>query len=342
MSLDLTKPRLRAEMEASMELVGLGLKTKSAFLEHSIAQAASVFEIVTEKANLLDRSIARYFQMRTDTERSIREVNSQFSKCGSCGNLMALKEISQENGFKTGTLNCRTCARSLNLNNLPSCPSDKTCPICGFQVVMMTGMNSGKLYPVCPFCSVNPPAEFAGKSDGVSFKCFQCSHPSCSLSGSKPSSSFSVRRCFVCKSAMFLKSYERNGISNYFLGCSKYPNCSGSVWMRFPSLEFAEASSSTCNRCSEPSLPIHLLRIKCSDPLFVNQNLESQDDFICAGGCSVSVEGFLNQSSSSSRSSSSQRSSSTRTSSRGEVARESKKNSKTSARKISTVRRNLK
>jgi DNA topoisomerase-3 len=176
--------------------------------------------------------------------------------------------------FATKLVHCQTCSLGLRLprgipdpqmssedgstNGLPM-----TCPICKYQIMKMTqgdGYN-GNGYTVCPKCFSDSPIDFGGDASG-DFRCFQCTHPTCSQAGGTRGGDVEIYQCPFCIAnghsggKITLKKLPKGG---FVLGCSNYSGrikCSYSVWLPRESKDVQvttgndENARHHCSRCS--------------------------------------------------------------------------------------------
>eukprot|EP01068_Selenidium_serpulae_P020823 Selendium_serpulae@DN9209_c0_g1_i1.p1 len=209
--LDLTKPDLRANMEADMAKVAAGILQKEDVLRSFITEMKVVFHFVSSNLHLLDNEIGQHFQpMGTSAAQSGSVVSANFTKCGKCGGTMTLKNAAgasrQASRGGRGAAAPRqerflVCNKRQDgcdtLLHLPPrgdiTPHQAICALCNFQVVSLTNSETKKSHTVCPYCFRHPPpAEYhvqsmRGDGDGIrapgfgDFRCFMCSHATCPL-----------------------------------------------------------------------------------------------------------------------------------------------------------------
>ena len=92
MGYQLNKPDLRREMEHECNLVALGQKNKEAIMGPILNKMKQCFERANAEAHKLDEAVARHFSRLGTNNNTSTVLQANFSECGSCGNLMALKQ----------------------------------------------------------------------------------------------------------------------------------------------------------------------------------------------------------------------------------------------------------
>jgi DNA topoisomerase III len=88
MGLTLSKPNLRAAMEADMKKISQRAKTKNIVVNEQVNMYKAVFQEVVQKAQSMDRAVAQYF----DKKGTSFDVQAQqFTTCGLCKSGMDLR-----------------------------------------------------------------------------------------------------------------------------------------------------------------------------------------------------------------------------------------------------------
>uniref|UniRef100_A0A671WB65 DNA topoisomerase n=1 Tax=Sparus aurata TaxID=8175 RepID=A0A671WB65_SPAAU len=101
MGYEMSKPNLRAELEADLKLVSEGRKDKQSVLQHHIQKYKTVFIESARKAKKLDEALSPYLgaaQEITEEEEQDMEIPLPVRKCPNCGRDMVLKKKREGNG----------------------------------------------------------------------------------------------------------------------------------------------------------------------------------------------------------------------------------------------------
>ena len=259
MGYQLNKPDLRRETEHECNLVANGQKTMDDIVGPILSKMRQCFITATAEAEKLDQAVARHFQPLGAGNDS-RVLQANFSKCGTCNTHMTLKQVGGGGGRGRGgggrgnnnnnngrkILYCNTCSIGYSLPRgqiLPKTEQDNGsgppvfCPICQFQVIRVARGDGydGNGYHACPKCFNEPPVEHGGTRNGGSFRCFSCTHPTCSLSGGTQGGDVQVFSCPFCRDRgttgrICLKKNSRG----FVLSCSNYSSqtrCSYTIWL---------------------------------------------------------------------------------------------------------------
>jgi len=246
MGYKLNKPDIRRETEHECNLVANGQKTKEEIMEPLLRKMKDCFVKANAEAHKLDNAVSRHFQPLGSDYRSSTVLRDQFSTCGRCQNKMTLKQLSHNgrsnnrNTRRRKILYCATCTKgyTLPVNGEPKPmiePSNnlaKVCPICQFQVLEICRGSGyeGNGYKMCPNCFSNPPVEHGGSSGGMDFRCFNCSHHSCSLAGGTTDGDIEVYSCPFChRNGTVGKICLKRSARGFVLGCSNYNGSNGGV-----------------------------------------------------------------------------------------------------------------
>ncbi|XP_067912202.1 DNA topoisomerase 3-alpha isoform X1 [Heterodontus francisci] len=94
MGYEMSKPDLRAELEADLKLVCEGKKDKFSVLHQQVQKYKQVFIEAVTKAKKLDEALSHYFGEVTEitqSEESFMEISEPVRKCPQCGRDMLLK-----------------------------------------------------------------------------------------------------------------------------------------------------------------------------------------------------------------------------------------------------------
>lgn len=269
MGYQLNKPDLRRETEHECNLVANGQKTKEQIMEPLLGKMRECFIRANAEAHKLDTAVARHFQPLGSDQRSSTVLRDQFSICGQCQNTMVLKQLSgnTHNNHRNNTNNnnnarrkkilyCNTCRAGHPLPTkgelnpmMINTNSPQLCPICQFQVIEVVRGDGydGNGYKFCPKCFSDPPTEHGGSSGGgIDFRCFSCTHPTCTLAGGTSGGDIEVYTCPFChqngtSSQVFLKKNSRG----FVLGCSNYNGSNGGIRCQYTVWLPREAKSIT-------------------------------------------------------------------------------------------------
>eukprot|EP00061_Rhincodon_typus_P013944 g40644.t1 len=94
MGYEMSKPDLRAELEADLKLVCEGRKDKFSVLHQHVQKYKQVFIEAVTKAKKLDEALSHYFgevAEVTQSEEFVMEISEPVRKCPQCGRDMVLK-----------------------------------------------------------------------------------------------------------------------------------------------------------------------------------------------------------------------------------------------------------
>ncbi|XP_062914842.1 DNA topoisomerase 3-alpha isoform X1 [Mobula hypostoma] len=134
MGYEMSKPDLRAELEANLKLVCEGRKDKFSVLQEYVQKYKQVFIEAVTKAKKLDEALSHYLGERTEftqSEEFLMEISEPVRKCPQCARDMVLKP-KKDGGFYlscTGYPSCRSAVwfpdSVLGVNR-----DDSICPTC--------------------------------------------------------------------------------------------------------------------------------------------------------------------------------------------------------------------
>ncbi|KAM3961071.1 LOW QUALITY PROTEIN: topoisomerase 3-alpha [Aphomia sociella] len=137
MGLEISKPHLRAQLEADLKAISEGSKQPHQVLAEQVAKYKEVYRIVTAKANELDNALAERFDEQPSqyTSPTINtNVMPAVLKCPKCGNDMILRQKKNNpEEFYIGCMSYPNCKNSLWLPSIVKTLQvlDETCPSCG-------------------------------------------------------------------------------------------------------------------------------------------------------------------------------------------------------------------
>lgn len=243
-----------------------------------IAKMKECYITATRDARKLDEAMARSFPRIGAGNQASQVIQRHFSQCGVCSSLMTLKQERMDRPTNGGNSNrnagqgrrklllyCETCQDGWGLP-LRGKVSPKTeegnsgaalnCPICSFQVIQIKRGDGydGNGYHVCPKCFSDPPIEYSGSADGRDFRCFECSHPTCSLASGTQGSEVDVFPCPFCNQNPGQVRLRKNS-RGYVLSCSNYSGrdkCNYTIWLpkECQAVSIPDNNSSHCEVCS--------------------------------------------------------------------------------------------
>jgi len=270
MGYQLNKPDLRRETEAECNHVAAGRKSKDQIMTALLEKMRQCFEAATQEAHKLDEAVARHFPRLGSSNNTTQVVQAVFSECGTCNNMMALKQERNargSNGTRRKLAYCNSCRAGWGLprgNCRPKTQGENggpavKCPICNFQVIQILRGEGyeGNGYHVCPKCFSEPPPEHGGSRNGGEFRCFACQHPTCALAGGTAGGDVEVFVCPFCAAGDGKVCLRKNS-RGFVLSCNKYAQgdrCPYTIWLpkecqtvSVPSGN--ENQNSICHRCS--------------------------------------------------------------------------------------------
>jgi DNA topoisomerase-3 len=274
MGYQLNKPDLRREMEHECNLVASAQKTKEDIIGPILNKMRQCYITATSEAQKLDDAVARHFP-RIGTGDAMVVLQANFSECGDCQNRMVLKQErnargrggdqQQQQRSPRKLVFCNTCQAGWALPRGQPLPKTEEnggaavkCPICSFQVIRVERGDGyeGNGYHVCPKCFTDSPPDHGG-GNGGDFRCFSCTHPSCSLSGGTLGGDVEVFACPFCRQhgTQTGKITLRKNSRGFVLSCSNYSarnKCSYTVWLprASQSVSIPDGDENTCTRCS--------------------------------------------------------------------------------------------
>ncbi|XP_063235537.1 DNA topoisomerase 3-alpha isoform X2 [Bacillus rossius redtenbacheri] len=142
MGFPMSKPNLRAELEADLKRICEGAKDPAAVLREQIDKYRDVFRMALAEAAKLDAALARYLQERArepgpeDQELVPEEASRPAMPCPRCGLHMVVRQRREGQGFFLSCMGYPDCRSAVwfpgSVERLAV--SDHTCPQCGPQV----------------------------------------------------------------------------------------------------------------------------------------------------------------------------------------------------------------
>lgn len=141
-----------------------------------------VFDAVEQRSSVLVDHLTRYFPPAAG-QRAMRTVTERFSRCGGCGGMCDLKQSAGQYAHRA--LYCDRCQKSLSLPGKHALAAhEHTCPICQYQVILVTNESKQSSHTICPHCFNHTPTseiEEAARTVGTGMRCFQCVRTDCAL-----------------------------------------------------------------------------------------------------------------------------------------------------------------
>lgn len=112
MGYEMSKPDLRAELEADLKLVSEGRKDKASVLSYHVAKYKAVFIESVRKAKKLDEALSNYLgpaQEFTEQEQDQLEIPLPVRKCPQCNRDMVLKKKKDSTGMFLSCMGYPAC-----------------------------------------------------------------------------------------------------------------------------------------------------------------------------------------------------------------------------------------
>ncbi|XP_028267371.1 DNA topoisomerase 3-alpha [Parambassis ranga] len=157
MGYEMSKPNLRAELEADLKLVSEGRKDKQSVLQHHIQKYKTVFIESVRKAKKLDEALTPYLgaaQAITEVEQQDMEMPLPVRKCPHCGRDMVLKKKREGNGKYLSCVGYPACKTAVWFPDmvLEVSRDDSICPTCQPRPIHMLKFKfrRGSLPPMMP------------------------------------------------------------------------------------------------------------------------------------------------------------------------------------------------
>ncbi|XP_054464313.1 LOW QUALITY PROTEIN: DNA topoisomerase 3-alpha [Anoplopoma fimbria] len=157
MGYEMSKPNLRAELEADLKLVSEGRKDKQSVLQNQIQKYKSVFIESVRKAKKLDEALSPYLgaaQEIAEAEQQDMEMLLPVRKCPHCGQDMVLKKKKEGNSKYLSCAGFPACKTAVWFPDtvLEVSRDDDICPTCQPHPVHMLKFKfrRGSLPPMMP------------------------------------------------------------------------------------------------------------------------------------------------------------------------------------------------
>nr|XP_020443489.1 DNA topoisomerase 3-alpha isoform X1 [Monopterus albus] len=157
MGYEMSKPNLRAELEADLKLISEGRKDKQSVLLHHIQKYKTVFIESVRKAKKLDEALSPYLgaaQEITEAEQQDMEIPLPVRKCPHCGRDMVLKKKREGNSKYLSCVGYPACKTVVWFPDtvLDVTRDDSVCPTCQPWPIHMLKFKfrRGSLPPMMP------------------------------------------------------------------------------------------------------------------------------------------------------------------------------------------------
>lgn len=269
LNIPLSKPWLRARMEAACTAIAEGRRNREDVVRECLNDIKPAYDTTVANIERLITAMNHHFQpigtsMQTLTVQGTgippntrTAVDTSFSRCGTCHNMMELRGalLNTEGSNRTSStavqfvIYCVTCQEGWPMPRdiKRVTPHEHTCPLCQYQVVraIRQDRNSAneRITEICPKCFTQPPPAYntSASTDAnyariLDMPCYKCSAPNCSLAKGLPSiggntnssgtgesnDGTSVTVCGrqgTCRGMMKLK---RTQAGKFFLSCDQY------------------------------------------------------------------------------------------------------------------------
>lgn len=213
--LDLSKPHLRANMEADMSLIASRRKRKDDVVRQYTAEMHRVFNVVASDPSKLDDAMTQFFGNASNTSSDTQNGDSRGTRRGvymippqslltevvadslcvcACSAPMDIRRPAAAPHWQREPLRYLVC-RNAQCPVLPLprngqfSPHQHTCPQCGYQVLRVLNPETRATYYICPSCFSAPPPVLLGDIESApqqnQLRCFLCCHPTCTLAGGR-------------------------------------------------------------------------------------------------------------------------------------------------------------
>uniref|UniRef100_A0A8C1ZDN9 DNA topoisomerase n=1 Tax=Cyprinus carpio TaxID=7962 RepID=A0A8C1ZDN9_CYPCA len=157
MGYEMSKPDLRAELEADLKLVSEGRKDKASVLSYHVAKYKAVFIESVRKAKKLDEALSNYLgpaQEITEQEQGEMEIPLPVRKCPQCNRDMVLKKKKDSTRMFLSCMGYPACKAAVWFPDtvLEVSRDESICPTCHPYPVHMLKLKfkRGSLPPMMP------------------------------------------------------------------------------------------------------------------------------------------------------------------------------------------------
>lgn len=274
----LTRPNLRAAMEADCQRIARGELPKQEMVKACLDTMKKCFQDCVKNTNKMDSAIMKYnlghggAGAAAGEEREIYVTErASFLTCGKCRRGMDLQSRALPNGSTKKILMCLHCKES---HSLPT--SDKAvleafaheCPICRYQVLQVTYPQKNPWH-MCPQCYNRPPGppdaiELPDGQAVVDFKCFNCAHPGCPLARRVVGAEIDIAPCSDknCTDGSYrIKNTSKGQILACSLNKQDGSGCNVRPWFLPKVIKVATPLPVMCPKCSRKGSTVHMLSV---------------------------------------------------------------------------------
>lgn len=249
----LARPTMRSCQEESFRRIQSGELEAESVRTQALSQFADTFQHLRNNRETLYSSFASRFQ--SVEAESWTTTTPGFCGCR-CGQRMDLKSAGSA-PREVRAVVCQQCGtRRLPRNGDIRAVANVFCPICQYQVLNVKNTQSNNTHYICPNCYDKPPSETdrnpSQKGSG-DFRCYNCTHDTCTLATGTPSNQSNVAACPVCSSACSVRKSSRGNSLLFRVSCDGQ-HCS---WVYFfpENVEAVKALDGPgCTYCSSRKL----------------------------------------------------------------------------------------
>ncbi|XP_052264208.1 DNA topoisomerase 3-alpha-like isoform X2 [Dreissena polymorpha] len=157
MGYEMSKPHLRAELEADLKRICEGRKQKQEVLQAQVQKYKEVFIEACRQAEKIDESLAHFLGEEAQPAPADSVLNTSSSspvmKCPNCGSDMLLRSKKDGNGYYIGCMGYPECKNAVWLPGgvLEASVTSDVCPRCGPGTNLVTfKFKRGSVPPVVP------------------------------------------------------------------------------------------------------------------------------------------------------------------------------------------------
>lgn len=278
MDIDLYEPELRSEMEADLERIAEGEKSKDEIVSYYVDKMIGIYDEIEEKRETINERIMENFggniAKKIGEENEPEEGDDGYSRmqtefdvtlCPNCNpsKSVLLKADNRRVMFKCGTGQCsQEFFTVIGENSFFSFLEDK-CKLSGTNVIQYKGKNKSTQI-VSPF-SFNYELNKKGDSAPEIVKreprlpCFKCNKIGCKFSNKV---TYPLKKCNKCGNGNIFIQSKRDG--GHFLACDRFPKCrnAGNVPEEY---EWILPTEEYCYECSDEGVRKVKLKMKSWD-----------------------------------------------------------------------------
>jgi DNA topoisomerase III len=247
----LARPGMRSAQEISFKKIPTGELDAAHVKAEALSQFNSTFHRLRSSSQTLDAAFATRFQIVSAADWELAE--SGFSCCGRCNSMMQLRTLGTGSRMERALV-CDQCGTFKLPRNGDISATESICPVCNFQVINIKNPQTSRSHSVCPSCYNSPPngPNINPEAKEGEFRCFNCTHSTCSLASGTPVNRSKVATCPVCRAECSIIRSSRSERSLFRVACSKERADCGWVYF-FPSetddVTVMDGSQQTCSIC---------------------------------------------------------------------------------------------